>query len=401
MAYKVLVVDDSSFFRRRVKEILNSNPQLQVIDTAVNGEEAIEKACALKPDVITMDIEMPVLDGISAVREIMKRAPTPVLMFSSLTYKGAQETLKALDAGAVDFLPKKFEEIAKDRDEATALLQKRVLSIVSSSVPRQAMVTSTVKTQYPPKKETPLNTQSEKQASPVTRGISQSETRSQFQTIDKSNRNIQSAPNTRSVSNFRASGKRYKLTAIGTSTGGPIALQRVLSQLPRHYPHPIVLIQHMPGTFTSAFAERLNSLCNIDVKEAVNGDILKPGVAYLAPGGYQMMLEGSRTCAKLKIFDAGDKLTYKPSVDITFGSAAKIFGAETLSIILTGMGSDGCDGARLIQQSGGTVWAQDKASCVVYGMPQAVTVAGVSSESLALDKIAERLVVELGLQPKG
>lgn len=371
MAIKVLVVDDSSFFRRRVSEIINSEARLEVIDVATNGKEAVEKALTIKPDVITMDIEMPVMDGITAVREIMAKCPVPILMFSSLTHDGAKATLDALEAGALDFLPKKFEDIARNRDEAVALLQQRVIQIASKRASmRRAVVRPAVTkptTPAPATGRTPLRPA----PTPVAR------------------------PSV--ATRFKASGKKYQLTAIGTSTGGPVALQKILTQLPVNYPHPIVLIQHMPATFTAAFASRLNSLCKIQVKEAEDGDVLKPGVAYLAPGGKQMMIEGRPGSAKLRVIDGGDRMNYKPCVDVTFGSAAKIYSNQVLSMVLTGMGADGREGARMLKSAGATIWAQDEESCVVYGMPQAVAKAGISTEDLPLDRIAERMLVEVGL----
>jgi two-component system chemotaxis response regulator CheB len=370
MAIKVLVVDDSSFFRRRVSEIINSESRLEVIDVAVNGREAVEKAKTLKPDVITMDIEMPVMDGITAVREIMAASPTPILMFSSLTHDGAKATLDALDAGALDFLPKKFEDIARNRDEAVSLLQQRVIQIASKRAfmrrpiarPATAATSSTAR---------PLASRT---ATPTA-----------------------SAPSRPMAAKFRASGKKYQLTAIGTSTGGPVALQKILTRLPVNYPHPIVLIQHMPATFTAAFASRLNTLCKIQVKEAQDGDVLQAGVAYLAPGGKQMMVDGRAGAARLRIIDGGDRMNYKPCVDVTFGSAAKVYGDKVLSMVLTGMGADGREGARMLKSAGSTIWAQDEESCVVYGMPQAVAKAGISTEDLPLERIAERMLVEVGL----
>ncbi|ABU72089.1 protein-glutamate methylesterase/protein-glutamine glutaminase [Vibrio campbellii] len=370
MAIKVLVVDDSSFFRRRVSEIINSESRLEVIDVAVNGREAVEKAKTLKPDVITMDIEMPVMDGITAVREIMAASPTPILMFSSLTHDGAKATLDALDAGALDFLPKKFEDIARNRDEAVSLLQQRVIQIASKRAfmrrpiarPAAAATSSTAR---------PLTSRT---ATPTA-----------------------SVPSRPMAAKFRASGKKYQLTAIGTSTGGPVALQKILTRLPVNYPHPIVLIQHMPATFTAAFASRLNTLCKIQVKEAQDGDVLQAGVAYLAPGGKQMMVDGRAGAARLRIIDGGDRMNYKPCVDVTFGSAAKVYGDKVLSMVLTGMGADGREGARMLKSAGSTIWAQDEESCVVYGMPQAVAKAGISTEDLPLERIAERMLVEVGL----
>ncbi len=369
MAIKVLVVDDSSFFRRRVSEIINSESRLEVIDVAVNGREAVEKAKSLKPDVITMDIEMPVMDGITAVREIMAAAPTPILMFSSLTHDGAKATLDALDAGALDFLPKKFEDIARNREEAVSLLQQRVIQIASKrAFMRRPIARPTAST------STTTRSLGSRTASPVT-----------------------PTPTRPAATKYRASGKKYQLTAIGTSTGGPVALQKILTRLPMNYPHPIVLIQHMPATFTAAFASRLNTLCKIQVKEAQDGDVLQHGVAYLAPGGKQMMVDGRAGAARLRIIDGGDRMNYKPCVDVTFGSAAKVYGDKVLSLVLTGMGADGREGARMLKSSGSTIWAQDEESCVVYGMPQAVAKAGISSEDLPLDRIAERMLVEVGL----
>ncbi len=370
MAVKVLVVDDSSFFRRRVSEIINQDPLMTVIDTAQNGREAVDKAQQLRPDVITMDIEMPVLDGISAVREIMAKCPTPILMFSSLTHEGAKATLDALDAGALDFLPKKFEDIARDKDEAVNLLQQRVKEIARK---RFLMATR-------PRAPEPA-------ARPAVTG-----------TLNRplAERQPEPARAAAAPAAFKRSGKSYQLVAIGTSTGGPVALQNVLTKLPGDFPHPILLIQHMPATFTAAFAARLNGLCQIGVKEAQDGDVLKPGQAYLAPGGKQMLLEGRGPGARLRIIDGNDKVNYKPCVDITFASAAKTYGDKVLAIVLTGMGADGRDGARLLKEQGATIWAQDEASCVVYGMPQAVAKAGIASESLPLDRVAQRILVELG-----
>lgn len=370
MAIKVLVVDDSSFFRRRVSEIINSESRLEVIDVAVNGREAVEKAKTLKPDVITMDIEMPVMDGITAVREIMAASPTPILMFSSLTHDGAKATLDALDAGALDFLPKKFEDIARNRDEAVSLLQQRVIQIASK---RAFMRRPIVR---------PAATATSSTARPL---------------ASRTAAPTASAPSRPMAAKFRASGKKYQLTAIGTSTGGPVALQKILTRLPVNYPHPIVLIQHMPATFTAAFASRLNTLCKIQVKEAQDGDVLQAGVAYLAPGGKQMMVDGRAGAARLRIIDGGDRMNYKPCVDVTFGSAAKVYGDKVLSMVLTGMGADGREGARMLKSAGSTIWAQDEESCVVYGMPQAVAKAGISTEDLPLERIAERMLVEVGL----
>lgn len=399
MAVKVLVVDDSSFFRRRVSEILNADPRLEVVGNAVNGKEAVDLASRLHPDVITMDIEMPVMDGITAVREIMKANPTPILMFSSLTHEGAKATLDALDAGALDFLPKKFEDIARNRDEAVSLLQKRVTELARKRVfMRRPARTSTLLRD--PSRDNSLETARPLSAtrSPLgSQSLSSSSSMKSANSVSALRQPAARPSVAKPAARFKPSGKKYQLMAIGTSTGGPVALQKILTALPANFPLPIVLIQHMPATFTAAFAARLDNLCKIGVKEAQDGDVLKPGMAYLAPGGMQMMLDGRPGSVRLRIIDGGDRMNYKPCVDVTFGSAAKVYHDKVLSMVLTGMGADGREGARMLKNSGATIWAQDEDSCVVYGMPQAVAKAGISSEDLPLERIAERISVELGL----
>lgn len=373
MAVKVLVVDDSGFFRRRVSEILSADVNIQVVGTATNGKEAIDQALALKPDVITMDYEMPMMDGITAVRHIMQRCPTPVLMFSSLTHEGARVTLDALDAGAVDFLPKNFEDISRNPDKVKQMLCEKILSISRSN--RRVSSYSA-----PAPMPAPV-------APPAPASVSSSYT---------STAPARPAPATMPTRAPAASPaspapkrKAYKLVAIGTSTGGPVALQRVLTQLPANFPAPIVLVQHMPAAFTKAFAERLDKLCRISVKEAEDGDILRPGLALLAPGGKQMMIDGR---GAVKILPGDERLNYKPCVDITFGSAAKSYGDKVLAVVLTGMGADGREGARLLKQSGSAIWAQDEASCVIYGMPMAIVKADLADAVYGLDDIGRHLV---------
>lgn len=365
MAVKVLVVDDSGFFRRRVSEILSAEPNIQVIGTASNGREAIDQTLALNPDVITMDYEMPTMDGISAVREIMQRCPTPVLMFSSLTHEGARVTLDALDAGAVDFLPKNFEDISRNPDKVKQLLCEKVLSI-SRSNRRSGSFSAP--------------------HAPVVAPAAAAAARPAF----TSSRTLPAAAPAPAVAPASPAPRRkaYRLVAIGTSTGGPVALQRVLTQLPAGFPAPIVLIQHMPAAFTKAFAERLDKLCSIRVKEAEDGDQLRPGLALLAPGGKQMMVDGRGT---VRILPGDERLNYRPCVDVTFGSAAKAFNDKVLAIVLTGMGADGREGARMLKQSGSQIWTQDEASCVIYGMPMAVAKANLSDAVYPLDDIGRHL----------
>lgn len=354
MATRVLVVDDSGFFRRRVKEILEEDPMLTVVGDAANGQEAIDKATELKPDVITMDIEMPIMDGIKATQKIMATNPTPIVMFSSLTTEGARATLDALDAGALDFLPKRFEDISQDRNEAKKLLCQRVRAIAQ----QKHMLRKTTPVAKNTSSPSPVSTQTSAERAPVK--------------ISKSG--------------------GIDLVAIGTSTGGPLALQNILVNLPENFSKPIVMIQHMPATFTPAFAKRLDQLCKITVKEAEDGDQLKPGVALLAPGGKQMLVDGRATNAVVRIIDSEPSLTYKPSVDITFRSINKVFPAKTLAIVLTGMGADGREGARTLKAQGSEVWAQDEDSCVVYGMPAAIVEAGLADKILSLNDFSQAIV---------
>jgi two-component system chemotaxis response regulator CheB len=375
MVFKVLVVDDSTFYRRRVREILDADRELEVVGEARNGRDALEKLETLTPDVITMDVEMPIMDGISAVKAIMEKRPTPILMFSSLTHHGAQATLDALEAGALDFLPKKFEDIAQDRKDATRLLCTKVRLIARRGVGLKRPVMRSVETRRLPEN-------APKPAFFRSSGLLSGR---------------KDAAKQPTVSSVRPSGKHYKCLAIGASTGGPVALQKVLSPLPADFPYPIVLVQHMPGTFTSAFAQRLDSNCKISVKEAETGDVLKPGHAYLAPGGKQMIIESAGVNKTITIVEASaaDKVSYKPSVDLTFSSIARAYGGDVLGVILTGMGADGREGCRSLKGLGATIWAQDQDSCVVYGMPQAVAVENISSKSINIDDISSCIQSEM------
>jgi two-component system chemotaxis response regulator CheB len=340
---RVLIVDDSAFFRRRISEILTREAGIEVIGMAENGLEAVNETRRLRPDVITMDIEMPVMDGITAVKRIMAATPTPILMFSSLTHEGAKATLDALDAGALDFLPKKFESLVNGRDFAANRLVQRVLALGRRSAARARGVA-------PPSPSVPARRMIE----PVRKG------------------------------NFR-------LVAIGASTGGPMAIQGLLASLPAGFPLPILLVVHMPASFTTAFAERLNNLCRIGVKEASDGDQLQPGRAFLAPGGKQMVLEKNGGGTVIRIRESMQGQTYRPSVDITLGSASRLYPGSVLAIVLTGMGADGKQGAKLLKEGGSTIWSQDEASCVVYGMPQSVEKSGLSDRVLPLGEIGGSL----------
>ncbi len=377
MAVSVLVVDDSGFFRKRLTEILNASDNINVVGVASNGREGVELAEKLRPDVITMDYEMPIMDGISAVREIMKRRPVPVLMFSSLTYEGARVTFDALEAGAVDFLPKNFEDIASDSSQLQKILIDRILNVASSR-PKQPVADEAPKART----EQPVGHRPIALKTPAITRLGRSEPAAA----------AAAPPPLERTARRKLPSRRYSVVAIGTSTGGPIALQRVLCGLPANFPAPIVLVQHMPASFTPAFADRLNKLCQIEVRQAEDGDVLKPGLALLAPGGKQMMIENRAGQGRVRILPSDERLNYKPSVDVTFGSLARSFPGKTLGIILTGMGADGKDGCRLMKQSGSIIWSQDEKSSVIYGMPMAIAKAGLNDEVLSLEEFCPRLI---------
>ncbi|MFW2373493.1 MAG: protein-glutamate methylesterase/protein-glutamine glutaminase [Gammaproteobacteria bacterium] len=363
MTIRVLIVDDSGFFRRRLSEILTSDPMIEVVEMAVDGKDAIEKTISYRPDVITMDIEMPVMNGIDATREIMKKRPTPILMFSSLTYQGAQATLDALEAGATDFLPKRFDDISNDRQEACRILCSRVKALaVRPGTGTAATATSSLRA---PRKPT---------SSVANAGASRQAARPA------------SSPSRR----FKASD--FDLVGIGTSTGGPVALQEVLIQLPENFPLPLLLVQHMPSAFTEAFAARLNQLCKIQVREAKDGDKLEPGVALLAPGGKQMVVERRAGQFRVKVKEETDPMqNYKPCVDVTFDSLVSSMSGRVLGIILTGMGQDGMEGCKKLKQHGATIWAQDQATSIIYGMPAAV--ANIAEQILPVKEIGKKLAL--------
>ncbi len=357
MSVRVLIVDDSSFFRRRVADMLSSDARFVVVGFGVDGNDAIKKVQELKPDVIVMDVEMPVMDGITAVRRIMAVQPTPILMFSSLTREGAQATFEALDAGAVDFLPKNFEEISKTPDEVGRILRTRVWGIGVRGVNKPCK-----------------------------------EPRVGVETLRKTVAAEAVATKPKTAYPILEAHNEIELVVIAASTGGPVAVQQIVQNLPAEFPIPILLIQHMPASFTAAFAERLNSICSIDVKEATDGDVLKPGTALLAPGGKQMVLAGAQGHYHVRIKAATPDQNYKPCIDTTLNSIAEIFHGKCLVIVLTGMGADGREGARVLKRKRAVIWAQDEASSVIYGMPMAVTKAGLADRELALVEIAPALL---------
>ncbi len=359
MVYKVLIVEDSGFFQQRLTDIINLHPQLEVVGVASNGQEAVELDKKLKPDIISMDYEMPYMDGVSAVRLIMEARPVPIVMFSSMTYEGAKITLDALDAGAVDFIPKNFAEVSNSSGSLTKKLHETFIGFAKQGVQ---------------KPDNSINLKTEQTESKPA-------TAEQPAAAEK----VFTAPKRASspVGRVKKLSQRPKVIVIGASTGGPVAVAEIISKLPQHFPVPVVIVQHMPPNFTRAFAERLNRQCHFQAQEAQSGDRISPGKILIAPGGHQLMFDG-RNIGAIKIIAGDERVVYKPSVDIAFASAANVFGREVLGIVLTGMGSDGCEGAQLLKQKGATIWTQDEASCVVYGMPRAVDEASVSDASISI-----------------
>ena len=345
---RVLIVDDSTFFRKRIRQELERTGEIQIAGEAANGREAVEMAARLKPDLITMDVAMPLMDGISAVREIMRDNPTNIIMFSALTRDGARATMEALDAGAVDFLAKQGGLQGDAAGVAgNGSLSDRVISIARSKRARRQAARMHAPTIQAPPPPSPARRSSRRQQLP-------------------------------------------KLVLIGASTGGPVAIQRVLAQLPVNYPCPVLTAVHMPAEFTATFAERLDTVCMIKVKLAADGDYLRPGQVLIAPGGMQTAVESRGSQMQVKITPGGEQI-YKPSVDLMFASAAQTVGEGVLAVVLTGMGSDGTEGARALKTRGSSVWSQDQATSVVYGMPYSVAKAGFTDRVLPLEEIGGAL----------
>jgi len=343
---RVLIVDDSSFIRRRMAEILSASEGIEVIGSASNGKEAINLVEKIRPDVVTMDIEMPVMDGITAVRIIMKECPTPVLMFSAMTTEGAKATLDALDAGAADFMPKTLTHISENTEIAKARLCEKVRSLGAYDYSRTRL----------------------------TRLVYDS--RTVLDTHEKIKSHIKSLAD-------------YDLILFGASTGGPAALQLILASLPVVQLPPIIIIQHMPESFTGAYARRLDSLCRNHVCLAEDGQLVRQGTIYLAPGGHQLtLLPDIQGRSKMSVKRSDDSMLYKPCIDLTFKSASELNIGKIMAIIMTGMGADGKEGSRALRSKGATIIAQDEASSDIYGMPMAVAKAGLADIQLSLIEIA-------------
>ena len=372
---KILVVDDSAFMRKVLSDLFKSQPDFEVVDIGRNGAEAVEKVKQHSPDVVTLDVEMPVMDGLTALEQIMAVKPTPVVMVSSLTKAGADATIKALSLGAVDFVAKSAGSISRIDEIEKDLLQKcREAAGVSGSRLRVAPMMA-VKPVILPERTAPAAPEKPLMVEKVL-------------TVDKA---APSMTRTTSVSSV-ISGVDDWIVAIGTSTGGPRALQEVLTRLPGNLPCPTVIVQHMPPGFTKSLAERLNTLSELTVKEAADNDKLVAGTVYIAPGDFHLTLrrETSGTYVKLNKDPAIGGL--RPAVDPMMVSVAETYGTKAVGVILTGMGHDGAKGMKAIKRLQGRTIAEDQSTSVVFGMPKAAIEAGVVDSILPLQQVAEGIV---------
>lgn len=344
---RVLVTDDSLFMRAAIKRMLATDPRIEVVGEARDGAEAIARVLQLRPDVVTMDFNMPTLDGAGAVRGIMKLCPTPVVMLSAHTTDGARETLEALAAGAVDFLAKPSGEVSADFARIAPSLVARVLA--ASEATSAALA--------PSPRDPPLRHRTSASRAAVT------------------------------VSGL-AAGPVARVVVIAISTGGPAALGRFLPSLPADGGFGVIIVQHMPTGFTHALAERLDGACAMRVREAKSGDLVEEGVALIAPGDRHLEIAPDGT---LVVTDGPEVNGVRPSADITMRAAARVWGRRVTGIVMTGMGRDGAEGLLAIKHAGGTTIAQDRDSSVVYGMPRAAIELGAADRVVALDALAEAL----------
>jgi two-component system chemotaxis response regulator CheB len=343
-------VDDSTVIRRLLSSALVSDPEIEVVGTAPNGKIAIAKLLQLTPDIVTLDIEMPEMDGLATILELRKLYPTlPVIMFSTLTQRGAEATLDALANGANDYVTKPAN--VGSVNEAMQSVREQLIPKIKSLCKwynDKAQVTST----FPGKPR--ANSQL-----PVSR-----------------------SPRAKN---------RIDVVAIGSSTGGPNALTAVLKELPQSFPVPILIVQHMPPVFTKHLANRLNQNCALEVVEASPGLVIQSGMVAIAPGDYHMLIHSDGAKLRMQLNQMPPENSCRPAVDVLFRSVAENFGANALAVVLTGMGRDGKLGAEMIRDAGGRIFAQDEATSVVWGMPRAVVQSGLADEVLPLSQVADEI----------
>ncbi|MCG7342888.1 chemotaxis response regulator protein-glutamate methylesterase [Sporosarcina sp. ACRSL] len=365
---KVLVVDDSAFMRKLITEMLSTHPLLEVIGTARNGNDAISKVIELRPDVVTMDVEMPHMNGLDALKRIMEEQPTPVVMLSSTTDIGAENTLTAMEYGAVDFVAKPGGAISLNLQEVEQEIVRKVVAATNVNI-------STLVKQ--PKLLPKLQTKKEQ-------FTNESNVPSLVDHADRMEVSIKK----------KISKAQPTFVIIGTSTGGPRALQEVLTRLPSTINAPILVVQHMPPGFTKSLAQRLDGLSEIRVKEAENGELIQKGVAYIAPGGKHLKFEKCPLGFCLRLDDSEPPRTgHRPSVDVLLESAAEKPELQFVTAIMTGMGHDGREGMRILKSSCSTVTiAESEQTSVVYGMPKAVKEAGLVDKVVDVQCIATTIM---------
>ncbi|BDU77830.1 protein-glutamate methylesterase/protein-glutamine glutaminase [Mesoterricola sediminis] len=357
---RVLIVDDSPFMRKALERMLQA-PDIQVVGAARDGLDALEKIPQLNPDIVTLDVEMPRLDGLGALKRIMAEMPRAVLMVSSLTQEGAAATLEALAFGALDFIPKESSLASNSILQIQQDLQEKVRKLARS--PKFKSIRPAAPAAPAPRPGLP--------APPAP------------------------APHIGRVGTL--SGPTAELLAIGCSTGGPKALQDLLPALPRTLPVPCLVVQHMPGTFTRPFAERLNGLCQVEVKEAEHGETARPGVVYIAPGGQHMLYRQRGLAGVIELSMEPSASLHRPSVDVLFQSLAENCSRQVLAMILTGMGSDGARGMVSLKARGAHTLAEAEESCVVYGMPRAAFEKGCVDQVAPLQDMAGILRKHFGV----
>lgn len=346
----MLVVDDSAFMRKLISDFLSEHPRLHVVGTARDGQEALQKIEQLNPDVVTLDVEMPVMNGLETLKHIMQKKPLPVVMISSTTTEGAENTILSLQYGAVDFIAKPSGAISLDLYK---IKDKMIEKVLLASEANLRTVKIKQKMSMLPQK--------------------------QYSKIEVSERQT-------------VSGKK-KIIAIGTSTGGPRALQHVLTKFPATIDAPILVVQHMPKGFTKSLAQRLDSLCDIRVKEAEDGEVIQKGTAYIAPGGNHLYVKRVGTSLAIHLDEGAPRNGHRPSVDVMFESLSALTDYEKVAVIMTGMGSDGTAGLKQLKASGKTfVIAESAESSVVFGMPKSAIAANVVDEIVHVDDIAEAVM---------
>lgn len=362
---KVLIIDDSAFMRKLISDFLSEDPRIAVIGTARNGEDGIKKIKELKPDVVTLDVEMPILDGLSALKRIMSEHPVPVLMLSSTTKEGAENTIQAMQMGALDFIAKPSGSISLDLYKVKDELVSKVLlaSKVQASKLNNLSIIG--------KNSVPLHSSYSKMEPRVKKDIIGEKTDSYVSWLKTIN----------------------KMVVIGTSTGGPRALQQVLTKLPPDIKAPILIVQHMPKGFTKSLANRLNTLSAIHVKEAEHGDTLLNGHAYIAPGGKHLKLKSIGKEVVIELDESSPINGHRPSVDILFESASYIDDYAKVAVIMTGMGSDGTNGLLKLAEKGNVkAIAESKESCIVFGMPKTAIATNLIDDIQKVDQIAETII---------